>query len=359
MSLLDRCKSLFDKVSHGASVQPTWVPIPASRVDEPARLGAALARDRQYFQVRVNEMYLANSREWWVEYDPMVFASTEFIYDKAEIAVPFIVGPSMLQKLGQKVPDGMVLANTRVAGVHPYRGGRIAFTMILYQVQRQNWSRGLLSVIESTANAIDFSTAVSSYTKVAVAILDGVEALLGLGGTVPVVGYRVEFDPQAGDDLSPRYFALIDRPAGQVDAGTLRVVGGKLHDANGPFRGADFVLYSLVSTAERTDETTLPFYPQWERVQQEATNATEDGYKSAKANMVTLYQSLLLSADLTDPHAEALADEYVKLMKMRHDKAVGMATLAGAGAQPAAARGPTTAAMPAKARNRSLDVLDL
>jgi hypothetical protein len=158
-------------------------------------------------------------------------------------------------------------------------------------------------------------------------VLDGVEALVGLGNMVPVAGYRVEISPQPGLGVAPRYFVLVDQPAGSVDTAGLHIVGGKLHDDQGPYRGGDFVLYSLRSMEQREDESRLPFYPQWERVEQEAASATDDGFKSAKSNLVVLYQALLQSPDLTDVHAEALVDHYVQRMQKIHARAVGAASL--------------------------------
>jgi hypothetical protein len=348
VNLIDRCKTLFDKAKQGEARLPTWVEIPAAQIDQPTLLGPTLRKDAHYFQVQVDELFLASSRQWWVQYNPLVFAHTEFIYDKATLAVPFVVGPGLVEKLGQKVPGGMIFADTRVAGVHPYRGDRIALTLILYRAQHQNWSRSLLGVIETAAGALDFATSITAYTKVAGAVLDGVEALVGLGNMVPVAGYRIELGPQPGLGLAPRYFALIDQPAGSLDTSRLRVVGGRLHDQRGPYRDGDFVLYSLRGLAEREDEALLPFYPQWERVQQEAASATDEGYRSAKSNMLALYQAMLLSPDLTDDQAEALTERYVQRMQKIHERATGAANLAPADAKRAD-----------EVRQRSMKLLDL
>ena len=41
---------------------------------------------------------------------------------------------------GQQTPVGMVFSDTRVAGIHPYRGGRLIVTVILYSVVRNEAS---------------------------------------------------------------------------------------------------------------------------------------------------------------------------------------------------------------------------
>lgn len=155
----------------------------------------------------------------------------------------------------------------------------------------------------------------------AAAVLDGVEALLGLAKCTPVVGHRRELDPDAGDKLVPGYFALIDSP--KIDPRTLWVrdnhllVGPSLDRAI-EFRDADYVLMSLASTPEREGESKLPFYPLWEKVQKEAMHGSDDAFKIAKASMATLNETLMLSPDLTEAHAANLSTKYTTIMVERH-----------------------------------------
>ncbi len=67
----------------------------------------------------------------------------------------------------------------------------------------------------------------------------------------------------------------------------------------------------------------------------------------ARANIVSLYQTLLLSPDLTSAQADALAHGYATRMKEVHDRAVRLGRLGGGTLDPAMDR----------ARDRSLNVL--
>lgn len=255
-TLAERCKNLWKSTRKTPARIPSRAAIDHDHVDEGGKLGIAFQPNEHYFQVRVNELYLTYSRQWFRTYDPMVLVVSEFIYHKKEEAVPFVVGPMMMQKIGQKMPAGMVFSDTRVAGLHPYRGGRLALTVVLYRVLGKDYLRKLLRIVESAANVLDFSTAVSTYVKVADVVLDGVEALLELGDTDPLIGLRKEFDPDAGEVLEPGYFALIDMDESELNTDELwvrdsRLVYGKsLADAK-PFRDADYVLYSIAQTLER------------------------------------------------------------------------------------------------------------
>ncbi|MFX0201552.1 MAG: hypothetical protein ACFFCW_36010 [Candidatus Hodarchaeota archaeon] len=330
--LVERCWDIWESIRRSPAQVPSRVSITPDHVDEGEKLKITFQPDEHYFQVCINEMYLTYSREWFNKYDPMVFVVSEFIYDKRIEAVPFIAGPKIMKKYEKKIPEGMVFSDTRVAGLHPYRGGRLTLSVVLCRVQRRNYARQLLQMVESAASVLDFSTSLSTYVKVASVILDGVEALLGLGDTDPLIGLRKEFDPDAGDGLAPGYFALIDMPDARLDTNKLwvrerqLVYGSSLADAK-PFRDADFVLYSITQTTERSDAATLPFYQLWERVAQEAAKPKEDNWQSAKANMLSLYQTLKLSPDLTHHQADNLTKKYIADMKRLHENAVDLAEL--------------------------------
>jgi hypothetical protein len=358
MTLLERCKALFQAAREGETRLPSRVTIPRSNIDEPERLGPPLKPDEHYFQVRINEMFLSHQRQWFAEYDPLVFVGSEFIYDKTENAVPVMAGPSLLERFGKKneVPGGMVFEDTRVAGLHPYRGGRLALTVILYRVQRVNYARELLKVIDSTVGALDFSTSVSAYMRVAGAVLDGVEALLGLGSADPIVGYRREIDADGGDVMEGAYYALIDGP--NVRPEQLWVRGRRLFHGSSaenatPFRSADYILYSLTSSPTRGDVRTLAFYPTWQRALEEAGLPTEQGWSSAKANLLSLYQSMVLSPDLTTTHVGELIAQYQADLKKTHDRAVDLSNLGPTKA------GPGAASVSNRTRNKSIELLTM
>jgi hypothetical protein len=325
-------QNITQRVFQSPRQLPSSVTIPNDHIDPTGQVEGAFRRGEHYFQVRINEMYLSAQRQWFSAIDPIVFVVSEFTYDRKDQAVPFLLGPAVMEKYGQKVPQGMMFRDTRVAGLHPYRGGRLSFSVVLCQLEVGNVARQMLRVIENAANALDFSTALSSYVKVAGVVMDGFEALLGLGGTTPLIGLRREFDPDAGDPFVPSFFALID--TAELDAQSLWVRNGQLMQGKSktdatPYRSADFVLYSVVRPPDdkRSDLDTLPFYPLWERVAKEASVPKDDNWLSAKANMLSLYQTIALSPDLTQKQADELADEYATRMQTLYKNAVRFAKM--------------------------------
>jgi hypothetical protein len=96
------------------------VAIPPDHIDQSEQLAPTLEPHEHYFQVCINEMYLSYGREWFKTYDPMIVAVSEFAYAGEPAAIPFVIGPTMLEKsVGRMPAEGMVFSDTRVAGPHP------------------------------------------------------------------------------------------------------------------------------------------------------------------------------------------------------------------------------------------------
>jgi len=222
------------------------------------------------------------------------------------------------------LPSGFVFSDTKVAGIHAYKGAGLTLTVILYRVKRTDLAKKLLKVMEGVASVLDFSQALSTYLKLADVLKDTVEDLIGADkDNQPIIGQRKEFGGAA--EFKPGYFALIDSGASPVDQNKLWVrnnellYGDTLQSA-ADFTNANSVLYSIEQSKERDDYDRLPFYGQWQTAMAESFTSEPEKWKSAQANWTSLYQQMSLSPDLILPQAEALADECYAKMKNNYDK---------------------------------------
>jgi hypothetical protein len=327
---------VWDRLWRGQRSTPTGVQIPHAHVDGAA--GAAPApfrRNQDYFQIIVNELFLASSRKWFTTIDPLVLAVSEFTYGSSRQTVPYVVGAGMLKgvlRAGVAEPAGMIYRNTRVAGVHPYRGGSVAVSLILCQVPVNDAASRIVGVIEGVSQALDFATALAPYAKIGQAILQGFNSLTGVDGVAPIVGWRGEFDREGGRPFTPGWHVIIDRQ--DIDPATLWVREGRLYhgatrDGAKEFRAADFVLFSIVTPPDgtRSDLIELPFWRTWERVEREASVANAEAWQMAKVSMSALDLELRQSPDLTDTQAEAIADEFTSRMVRIQQRAVALGQL--------------------------------
>lgn len=353
--------SINTKIINSPRQVPSTVAILRDHIDgnQEGELDFSFKKDQHYFQVIINEMFLANARQWFNQIDPIVYVVSEFTYNGEIHIVPFIVGPGLIKKLG--VPDeynsGILLRNTNVSGLRPYRGGGLTLTTVLCQ-SNNNLLRPLLDVIESVSGALDFSPVLSPYTKIAGVLMDGFEALFNSDGVTPLVGLRDSFGPKVNVPFQPGYFALIDAP--DIDPQKLWVKDRKLMTGDSmmsakPVRDVDYVLYSISNPPDnsRDDIDTLPFSEQWEQVKKEAATPVDDpDYKNAKIKMINLYQDIVISPDLTDSQADSLAEKFKQRMVAIHMQAISMGTLGPEEETPEETRR-------AEARKAALDILDL
>lgn len=117
----------------------------------------------------------------------MVFVVSGFTYDGKEETVPFVVCPQIMDKFGQSLPDDMVFLNTRVTGLHPFKGGQITLSVILYEFKVGDYSEKILRTLKSTVDIFSFATAFNSYIKIASVLFNGMESLLGLQDVNPAI----------------------------------------------------------------------------------------------------------------------------------------------------------------------------
>jgi hypothetical protein len=311
------------------------VAIPPECIVESGASPSHFVPGKNYFAVVINEMFLAEGRQWFTIYDPMALVVTEFTYDGKRAIVPFVAGPSLLEGKVQHIPNGIAITDTLVAGVHPYVGGKFALTIILAQVKRESYAKRLLTVVEKVSGAFALGAAVGPQLKVAGAVMDGVESLFGMSDTKAIIGHRWEYNDGTTPWLKPGFFALINADEPSVEETKLSVVRGRLRTGSGDtargFRSADYLLYSLCSVDRRTDVRELAFYHLFEQALRDAASADKGGWDRSKAGLVTLYQEMLASPDLTWDQVQQLADTLKKQLVEAHEHTAAIQLLGGEG----------------------------
>jgi hypothetical protein len=316
--------SLWDKIRAGHRPLPTVAAIAPESCRPDNSAGYLITRDRMYFTIRINEMHLAENRQWWTVYDPLVVVVAEFNHGQERVAVPTVIGPNLIRK--QAPTDqpryGVVLLDTRVTGPHPYRGGDVDVSVGFYRVQRANHARTLLKVVDSLSASLGGPGELQAIAKTGGALLEGIEGLLGLQETTYLAGHRISLATSPLDPFTAGFSALIAPPTPE-DPTCLRVEDRRLHvETNGgrrPYRDSDFVLLSMTGTEARGDEYLLPFYP----LKADALTTLwdgEEGLKRGKANLIAAYQQMRRSPDVTTAEASRLFDGWLEEFQAEKDR---------------------------------------
>jgi hypothetical protein len=307
---LTRIAEFVGNLAGGEVVQPKAVILPSDDCPPPESPAPDIEKDKCYLTLTVNELFLSKARQWWVKYQPMVVFVSSFIQGNKTVSVPAVVGPCLLERPGEKLPQGLLINDIEVAGPIPYRGGALTISVILYRLEHTNHARDLLRFVEGVSRAIGPTIDLSLLSKVGAPLLDGLGSLLGLDGTVPVMGQRFTMSPVAPGGMRAFYAALLG-PAASPEK--LSVKNGRLRAANdvaGRFTIDDYVMYNLAATSRRTDESTLPFYSLYERALRDAFRGGDDNWKAAKATFSEVWQQMMVSPDLIPEQAEELFDRW-------------------------------------------------
>jgi hypothetical protein len=278
--------------------------------------GTVIKRNAMYFSVRINEMRLSNNARWFSVYDPLVVVVVEFGYGKTRVAIPSVIGPQLLAgHVKSGVPQfGTVLNNVRVTGPHPYLGGPIDISVQLYRVQRENHANAMLKIVESLSRAAGAGQ-LAAIAQTGATLLQGLESLIGLEETIYLAGQRMSLAHTPLEPLKAETQALLVPPLPPANA-TLKIKKGELHVDTGEatsqvYGDSDFVLFSVDGAERREDENVLPFY-QLKRDAMAALSDGEDSIKRAKAILLTAYQQMRKSDDVTPAECERFFEEWIE-----------------------------------------------
>jgi len=302
--------------------------------EPPGMSGTIIKRNAMYFSVCINEMRLKNNAQWLSIYDPLVVVVVEFGYGEKRVAIPSVIGPQMLARhIKSGAPlYGTVLSNVRVTGPHPFLGGGVDISVQFYRVQRANYANSMLKIVESLSRAAGAGQ-LAAIAETGATLLQGLESLIGLEETIYLAGQRISLSNSPLEPLKAQSFALIVPPLPPADT-RLKAKQGKLYVATGDtgaeaYQDSDFVLFSVDGAERREDENVLPFY-QLKRDAMVALADGEDSLKRAKALLLTAYQQMRKSDDVTKAECDRFFDEWVEEFNAEEARLQRMATLSTA-----------------------------
>lgn len=314
-------KDLFKSLAGSPASLPNLFHIPVVNIDKREELDGVFEPNQHYFTVRVNEMFLSQSRKWFKEIEPMVVCVTSYIYGEQEIDNPFIAGRNLIDTKMQNVPDGMIFQDTRVAGIHPFVGGRLVVSIALCQSQTKDYLADSLEFIEKISGVFSESitSLIGNYTKIANVVIGGIDKLLDSKAVQPLFGFRMEFDRDANDRFAPGYFVMIDKSNIKWDPNKFFVKGNRLYYGNDEassksFREDEYVLFSVTKSDSRSDVQLLPVYQSFKKIVDylkvnEVSQAMKD---KVKEMLRVLNIEMRSSPDLTDSHAKKLIAVYIE-----------------------------------------------
>ena len=70
-------ESIWDNLKAGEAKTQAHFAIKRDHIDNGNQLGPHFEAGQHYLQIIINEMFLANQRQWFVNYDPMAFVASD------------------------------------------------------------------------------------------------------------------------------------------------------------------------------------------------------------------------------------------------------------------------------------------
>jgi hypothetical protein len=306
---------LWDRLSAVTSVlRSAAMPrLTEKRFDEPSSTDSGMAGqpivpNTHYFGLTLNELWLSKGREWWSTFDPLVHVAMTFDYGSEAVTLSKLIGPSALKgKLlpeASELPHGFVMRDIGVAPAHPFRGGPVDVTVVLYKVKRTDFAKKALALAEGLAAAFGGAAQIGPLLKLGGVVADTINALLQIGDSEPVLGHHVGLNPSPVRPLRMQSIALL---SGEVAPDALRVTNDRLDGL--PREAADstdYVLYSLWGDTNAPDENRLPIAPLIEKMDECALAGDDVSWQRGKSLLMSLYVQLLASPDLFKADADRL-----------------------------------------------------
>jgi len=321
MGLMD----FFKGLASSPAVLPHFFKIPNENTPDPGALEGVFETRQNYFTVRVNEMYLLESRKWFTRFEPMVICLTEYGYNKGNVENPFVVGSNLLKTKIKGDGEGMIFRDTRVAGLHPYAGGRFVINIALYSNEIENYLQKSMKLLENISGVFNENITVflKSFTRISNVIINGIDELIATEKTRPLFGIRKEFDPAANESFSPGYYVMIDKSDKNWEPARFFVdkdnsLKYKDGDNQKNFREDEFILFSIIKSNERNDYESLPVYKSYDDILEYAKGFPEIGEeekKKIKDMLRVLNFDMVRSPDLTEPDATRLMNKFFTKVK--------------------------------------------
>jgi hypothetical protein len=220
---------LLDAIRRTPNRQMAWGRIPAAHVIGTKAPTPFVAND-DYVVVRLGSMFLRNSRVLWLKLSPLAHATVMLAGRTAPRHDTAVIGPAQFGDLATAPAERSVVLNQRIAGPAVWRGGDLQVAAGLFAVPRDEAASALLDTV-AQLSALPVA-GLQQGVEITRIVKAGVEGLIGLNGTKPVLGVKDALgDPTtapAGTEAAPAVLAAIAAPAGDVDFNTLWVREGRL-----------------------------------------------------------------------------------------------------------------------------------
>jgi hypothetical protein len=321
---------LLDKILRTPNRQMAWGRIPATHVIG-TKAPTPFAVNNDYVVVKLSSMFLKDSRVLWLKLSPLAHGVVTMSGRTTPRTDTAVIGPAQFGDLSAAPADRSVVLNQRLAGPAVWRGGDLQVAAGLFAVPKDQAASALLDTVGQLAALA--LPGLKAGVEIAGVVKAGVEGLIGLDGTKPVLGVKDALgDPAtapAGTEAAPCVLAAIATPAAEVSFDRLwvregRLWEGKSADALAVYERKDHLLVTIERGPARQDWRGLPRLVPHEAAFDAVLRATDLAKDAAAARLNDLFSAfdgdLTAEAELTDSDKERIRGEVIVEVQRRLER---------------------------------------
>jgi hypothetical protein len=250
-------QQILDLFSHEAG-HKVYARIADDHVEDAHYSVQSLSAGKSYFRLWVAEMFLANDRNWFAEWYPMVHSLVRLQFAGKQQEIAMVAGPGVLEKLGKNNLSKVISLNYPLTTLLPFSGGQVEVIAALVAMKGSDDLQRFIKVMGDFSKLLVVPQ-LSAVVSFAGPVASGVQELLGGGGGLMVGLHETFVGTGAGvtNELKAGYYAAID----STDTNLVRQLfvkngqlykGTSLANAQG-LTGQNYILFRVESRTERDD----------------------------------------------------------------------------------------------------------
>ena len=284
--------------------------------------------NNDYVVVKLASMFLKNSRVLWLKLSPLAHAAITMTGRTGPQEQTAIIGPAQFGDLAAAPADRTIVLHQRLAGPTVWRGGDLQVSAGLFAVPKDEAAGALLDTLGQLSGLA--IPGLEEGVKIARVVKSGIEGIIGLKGTQPVLGVKVGLgDPTVtavGSEAAPCILAAIAAPATDVKFESLWVRDGRLMEGPSPdalsvYERNDFLLVAIEKGPPRQDYRGLrslaPHEGAFNTILRKPDILRPDAEAELNAAFHNFDQDLSTESELTEPDKNRIRGEIIADLKDR------------------------------------------
>lgn len=261
-----------------------------------------LTPNEHYFRLWLDEMFLANDRDWFKSWHPAVHSAVTFTFGDEEQVITRIAGAATLKDVDATNLDRVIMQTLNLTELMPFRDGTIRINAALLAMQGTDDVKALIDVFGEFSKKLAIPQ-LSAALDVAAPLAQGVSALVGSTNGEMMAGIDHTL---AGQEIRAGSFAIVFATAKEVPVEKLSVVKRKLLFNGAPLEGRNYMLLRIERVDARKDWDALAAIRDPYQI---AIDMMTDGrLDAAHASLKKAIGAALKSKDLTEVDRRRVID---------------------------------------------------